>query len=114
MTPERNPGTEAVIPARERGANGIPDLPVETDVVKQPSEDVVNADARSLPAASSTREPQMSWLALIAVGAIAIGTVGAIAGLWQSSRRRRPVSLGAVPDPHALTPPHGDKLMPRR
>jgi hypothetical protein len=105
--------TEAVVHSRRTGANGIPDLPVEADAVKRPSEDVASASTET--ATDSATSTQLSIVSLIALGAIAIGTVGACLGLMQSRRRRpRSFSLSAVPDPHELTPPHGDQLMRRR
>jgi hypothetical protein len=105
--------TEAVVHALRTGANGIPDLPVESDAVKQPVEDSVGSDR-----ATSTHDvapPQTSWVGLIALGAVVVGALGACVGLMRSRRRRRqPFQLSAVPDPHALTPPHGDKLLRRR
>jgi hypothetical protein len=110
MTPGHT--TEAVIHALRTGVNGIPDLPVEADAVKQPSEDVT--DSASEMASRVAAPMQTSWVSLIAVAAVAIGVIGACVGLTQSRRRRRlSFPLSAVPDPHALTPPHGDKLLPR-
>jgi hypothetical protein len=104
--------TKGVVHALSTGANGIPDLPVESDAVKQPVEDSAGSDR-----ATSSRgiaPPQASWVGLIALGAVAVGALGACVGLMRSRRRRRqPFPLSAVPDPHALTPPHGDKLLPR-
>jgi hypothetical protein len=104
---------EAVVHARRTGANGIPDLPVEADAVKQPSEDPTVSDRET--ARNRVASTQKIFVGLIAVSALAVGTIGACRG-WMRSRRHRPLSssLGAVPDPHALTPPHGDKLLRRQ
>ena len=104
--------TEAVVHARRTGVNGIPDLPVEADAVKQPSADVMGGDSEA--ADQAVGSAQTSWVGLIAVGAVAIGAMGACVGLMPSRRRRRPsFTARAVPDPHTLTPPHGDKLLRR-
>jgi hypothetical protein len=111
MTTEHT--TEAVVHSRRTGANGIPDLPVEADAVKRPSEDIIGNDAETGADGAASTRPSVA--SLIALGAMAIGTIGACLGLMQSRRRhRRSFPLGAVPDPHALTPPHGDQLMRRR
>lgn len=104
--------TEAVVHARPTGANGIPDLPVEADAVKQPTAEIRSSGSET--ANQVVASTQISWMSLIAVGAVAIGAIGACMGLMQSRTRRRPsFSLSAVPDPHGLTPPHGDKLLRR-
>jgi hypothetical protein len=111
MTTEHT--TEAVVHARRTGVNGIPDLPVDADVVKQPAEDLARDDRETFRnRAASAETATIGWLA---VGAVAVGVIFACLGLTQLRRLRRPLSpLGAVPDPHALTPPHGDKLMRRQ
>jgi hypothetical protein len=109
MTLEHTP--EAVVHARRTGVNGIPDFPVEADAVKQPSEDFAGPDSETADQVAPSTP--ISWAALIAVGAVAIGAIGACLGVMQSRRRRPSFSLNAIPDPHALTPPHGDKLARR-
>jgi hypothetical protein len=99
--------TEAIVPPRPMGANGIPDLPVEADVVKQPVE--------TTPSDVSDQASSTAWIGWLAVGAVVVGTLGIFSALTRQPRRqRRTASLRAVPDPHAMTPPHGDKLMPSR
>jgi hypothetical protein len=106
--------TEAVVHALSTGANGIPDLPVESDAVKQPLEDEDSVGSDRTPSRQFVAPPQTSWVGLIALGAVVVGALGACVGLMRSRRRRRqPSPLSAVPDPHALTPPHGDKLLRR-
>jgi hypothetical protein len=62
------------------------------------------------------REPRPDYVPWIAAAAVVAGAVGALLGFahFSSLRRRRP-GPGVVTsaDSHGLTPPHGDKLMPR-
>lgn len=56
------------------------------------------------------------YLPSIAVAAVVIGAVGALLGFarYASGRRRRPwPRTVTTADSHGLTPPHGDKLVPR-
>jgi hypothetical protein len=56
------------------------------------------------------------YFPLIAVAAVMVGAVGALFGIarYSSPRRRRPwPRTVTAADSHGLTPPHGDKLVPR-
>ena len=60
--------------------------------------------------------PSPDYLPWIATAAVIVGAVGALLGFadYSSRRRRRPwprTTAGA--DAHGVTPPHGDKLVPR-
>lgn len=102
---------------QETGVNGLPEIEGVGDDTFEAFGDVASgveyprlARSRSFTA---SRSDYVTW---IAAGAVFVGVVGAIAGcirhtsLRRNAMWRRPMN---VPDSHSVTPPHGDKLMPR-
>jgi hypothetical protein len=61
-------------------------------------------------------QPTPDYIPWIAAAAVVAGAVGALLGFahFSSLRRRRPWPRAVTSaDSHGLTPPHGDKLVPR-
>ncbi len=60
--------------------------------------------------------PNPDYLPWIAAAAVVVGVVGALLGIarYSSRPRRRPWPRTVTSaDSHGVTPPHGDKLVPR-
>ena len=114
MDTKRNAGPEAIVASRRLGTNGIPEpsaLDTDLDELSAADGDSGTDTRADFAAAEGGEASPASYLPWIALGAIVIGTAGALLGA--RGRRRRQPSWMAIEDVGDLTPPHGDRLLPR-
>ena len=113
-----NDGTtpQGFVHPQDRGVNGLPEVNDLGDDAFEAYGDVASGGEyprlESSRTATASRSDYYTW---VAVGAVAVGLVGAIVGCMRQSSRRRTSRRGPmnVPDSHGVTPPHGDKLLRR-
>lgn len=100
---------------QDRGVNGLPEVESLGDDAFEAYGDVASGvEYPRLESSRSVTASRSDYFTWIAVGAVAVGLVGAIVGcMRQSSRRRTSRRPTNVPDSHSVTPPHGDKLLRR-
>jgi hypothetical protein len=110
----RAPG--AIVPGRPTAVDPLPQAVPAAHNGEAPFPDTLNRSraARSSRAGSTPAGVSpVSNIHWVALGLIAIGTVGAVRGCMQRSRTRPRAMWRAAADSGDLTPPHGDKLLRR-
>jgi hypothetical protein len=102
---------------QDRGVNGLPEVESVGEETFEAYGDVVKGiEYPRLERSRSVTASRSDYFTWIAVGAVAVGLVGAVVGCMRQFSRRRHVLWPHAPnslDSHDVTPPHGDKLMPR-
>jgi hypothetical protein len=119
MTADGGTPPRAFVRAMPKGANGIPDNGREVDGMFEAFGDVSSgAHYHGMEDCRESTAPRSSdYVGWIAAGAVAVGIVGAVVGcMGRHSRERNVLERGPIttPDPHDVTPPHGDKLLARK